>query len=389
MQVQSSQTITQYTKANQQNSNENNDNIFESLLIKEVDFEDIQLSIPLNAVRNSTKTMSNAQFDNLLSKLDMEDLNFEEKQLYKSIIENGYISNDEIKDLDYKQIKTLGQFVFKEDEYGNLIEETLINCDIKSGSLLSTTVISENDYFNEALFNMVDTMDSDQEIMMFLSNITGSCHPNKIIAFPELQTINYAGIDIAQMLEDRLETYENYIQTSNSGAERALYKKLINQFTDLYNLFNELSQSDAKTLTKNDYEVNIKQMLIDDLLSLLKTGLTVTEVETIEKYIQKIKEYIEKSKDGKIDLDKLNNMIEKLETKLKEIKERITGDSSIEVEKDLQNTNQEGLSMQMKEFRSIIVSLEMIFNKIREQAANPLSSTQDQLDLREKIKHNS
>lgn len=389
MQVQSNQTIVQYTKTNQQNDNENSDNIFENLLIKEVDIEDIQHSIPLNAARNSTKTMSNEQFDNLLSKLDMEDLNYKEKQLYKSIIENGYISNEEIKDLDYKQIKTLGQFVFKEDSNGNLIEETLISCDIKSGSLLSTTVISENDYFNEALFNMVDTMDSDQEIMMFLSNITGSCHPSKIIAFPELQTINYDGIDIAQMLEDKLETYENYIETSTSGEERALYKKLINQFTDLYNLFNELSQNDTKTLTKSDYEVNIKQMLIDDLLSLLKTGLTVTEVETIEKYIQKIKEYIEKSKDEKIDLDELNNMIEKLEIKLKEIKERITGNCSIEVEKDLQNINQEGLSMQMKEFRSIIVSLEMIFNKIREQAANPMSSTQDQLDLREKIKHSS
>jgi hypothetical protein len=381
MQIKSSLDSLNKNSFTAQNNNERLENTsFHKLLIKENSQNNIHKEVPVHLEKYDDSKLTQEQFDKLIDKLDLNYLTQDEKELYKSIIDNGYISNEEIKGLSYEEMKTLGKFVFKKDESGEYIDETLLNSDIKAGTLLSTAVISDNDEFNESVFKMVENLEKDEDITSFMYLITGTFHSNKLIAFPQLQEIDYKGKDIKEFLEDKISTFEGMLEVSANNELSKVLKSVINQFDDLLSLFNSISKNKDEPTTKSSYEVDITQKLIDDLISLMETGLTKTELESIEKLMNQIKEKIEDSKEKKVSEDKIRELIKELEDKIKQIQKRVIGNDKIEIEKDSKNIKDDELSLNMQEFKSILQSLKIALEETKEKAANktnPLSSHEE------------
>jgi len=376
---------------NAQNNNQKAENTsFDKLLIEKNLQNNVPKEVPVYLEKYDDSKLTQEQFDKLIDKLDLNYLSQEEKELYKSIIDNGYISNEEIKDLSYEEMKTLGKFVFKKDESGEYIDETLLNSDMKAGTLLSTAVISDNDDFNKSVFKMVENLEKDEDITNFMYLITGTFHSNKLIAFPQLQEIDYEGKDIKEFLEDKISTFEDMLEVSASSELSKVLKGVINQFDDLLGLFNSISKNKNEPTTKSSYEVDITQKLIDDLFSLMETGLTKTELESIEKLMNQIKEKIEDSKEKKVSEDKIRELLKELEDKIKEIQKRVMGNDKIEIEKDSNNIKDDELSVNMQEFKSILQSLKIALEKIKEEGTNKTNSisSHEELSLREQLNQN-
>ena len=378
------ENIKNNTIPNQNNNKELKNSNFDKLL------NEGNLKITSAQLDNDNSKLSQKQFENLINKLDLKGLSQKEKELYKSIIEDGYISNKEIKDLSYEEVKTLGKFVFKKDDSGEYIDETLINSDLKAGTLLSTAVISDNEDFNKSVFKMVEKLEKDEDITSFMYLITGTFHSNKLIAFPELQEIKYEGKDIKELLEDRISTFEGMLEVSASAELSKTLKSVINQFEDLLNIFDNISKGEKQSSSKSSYNVDITQELIDDLMSMMETGLTKTEIEALEKLITQIKNKIEDSKEEKVAEEEIEELLKELENKIKEIKQRVTGDDTVEVNKESKNIDKEGLSIKMQEFKSMVQSLEKTLEKVQEEAnkATAFTSSHEELMLREQFSKN-
>ena len=370
--------------SNQNNNSEIKNSSFDKLLK-----EESSKNISAQFINDDSK-LSQEQFKTLINKLDLNDLSQEEKELYKSIIDDGYISNKELKGLSYEEVKTLGNFILKKDDSGEYIDETLINSDLKAGTLLSTAVISDNDDFNKSVFKMIEKLEKDEDITSFMYLITGTFHSNKLIAFPELQEIKYEGKDIKELLENKISTFEGMLEVSADTELSKVLKSVLNQFNDLLNLFDSISKKEEQSSTKSSYEIDITQELIDDLMSIMQTGLTKTEIEDLEKLISKIKDKIEDSKEEKVSQEKIEELLKELENKIKEIKQRVTGDDTVEVDKESKNMDKEELSIKMQEFKSMILSLEKTLEKVQEEAnkATAFTSSHEELMLREKFNKN-
>lgn len=375
------ENIKNNTTPNQNNNKELKNSNFDKLL------NEGNLKTTSAQLDNDDSKLSQKQFEILINKLELKGLSQKEKELYKSIIDDGYISNKEIKGLSYEEVKTLDKFVFKKDDSGEYIDETLINSDLKAGTLLSTAVISDNDDFNKSLFKMVEKLEKDEDITSFMYLITGTFHSNKLIAFPQLQEINYEGKDIKELLEDRISTFEGMIEVSASAELSKTLKSVINQFEDLLNLFDNISKGEKQSSSKSSYKVDITQELIDDLMSMMETGLTKTEIEALEKLITQIKNKIEDSKEEKVAEEKIEELLKELENKIKEIKQRVTGDDTVEVNKESKNIDKEGLSIKMQKFKSMVQSLEKTLEKVQEEAnkATAFTSSHEELTLRKKL----
>jgi len=374
----------------QNNNQKAEDTSFDKLLIEKNLQNNVSKEVPVYLEKYDDSKLTQEQFDKLIDKLDLNYLSQEEKELYKSIIDNGYISNEEIKDLSYEEMKTLGEFVFKKDDSGEYIDETLLNSDMKAGTLLSTAVISDDDDFNKSVFKMVENLEKDEDITNFMYLITGTFHSNKLIAFPQLQEIDYEGKDIKEFLEDKISTFEDMLEVSASSELSKVLTGVINQFDDLLNLFNSISKNKDEPTTKSSYEVDITQKLIDDLFSLMETGLTKTELESIEKLMNQIKEKIEDSKEKKVSEDKIRELLKELEDKIKEIQKRVIGNDKIEIEKDSKNIKDDELSVNMQEFKSTLQSLKIALEETKEEGINKTNSisSHEELSLREQFNQN-
>jgi len=334
-----------------------------------------------------SELFTDERFEEILTRLNLNDLSDEEKTLYKSIIDDRYISNEEIEDLSYEQMETLGKFIFIKDGKDSYVDESLINTDYKAGTLLSIPLIGDDENFKNSLFQMVQNMDTQKQINNFMAPLTGNSTFHQIIAFPQLLNINYDGKDIENMLEKMIEDYKIKLDSVYKADEVEFYQNAIAQYTDLFNLYQEFSGNEDAKLEKEKYISDIKQYLLNDLISFLQTGLTVSEVEKLEKALAKIDMLIEKSEEKDISEEEIKEMIEKLKEQLNEIYQRLGGKGEIEVEEDLETQNSEGLTETMKEYKSIVSSLRQALEEIKSNASKKEQvSTDEELKLREQLK---
>jgi hypothetical protein len=361
----------------------------EELILNNINITDEIL--PSDAVEELKKqykeSFTNEKFEELLIKLDIKNLSKEEKELYKSIIDDRYISDDEISNLSYNQMETLGKFIFIKNGKDRYVEESLINTDLKAGTLLSIPIISNDKNFNKALFSMVETMNDERTIIDFMYPITGTHHTAKLIAFPEIQHKNYNGKDMSKVLGNMIEQYKTLLDGTIKANGVEHYQNKIAQFTDLFNLYQDFLGNEDSKLEKEEYIYNLREYLLDDFISILKTGLTVSEVEQFEKTIAKIDKLIEDSEKKEILDIEIKDMIKKLKEELEEIYRRLGGRGEIEIDKNLETQNSDGLTQTMKEFKSIVSSLKKALEEITTKGIKDDSmSIDDELKLIEKLK---
>jgi len=377
----------------QTNNNTKSDTKFDDIYnqkISEIDKEMIvDGPIPPEAIeqmkQESKDSFTDEKYEEILKKLDIKNLSDEDKDLFKSIINDKHISYDEVKDLSYEQMETLKKFTATTEKFDSYEEIAVLHTDFKVEKLFQIPLISDNKTFNKSVLEMAKNFESDEEVRDFMAMVTGTWN----FPYDEPNHIDYDIQDPDIVLRDIIYKLEEKLETTTKVKEVEFYKNAINLYTSLLNTFDKLSGKDMSgVMSDEEYFVDIREDLIEDLISILRTGLTVSEIESIEKLIADINKLIEDSKEQDISENTIKEMIQKLKSDIEKLQERMGIQSEENPEGDLssvsENKETEGLSIDMKILKSIVQNLEKELTKIKEKSDDiNFTSTTEELKLRE------
>ncbi len=325
--------------------------------------------------------MTDEKFESVLKDLGINNLNDEEKEFYKSIVDDRLITRDEIKDLSYEQIETLNKFrATTQNTNTDNINDFFVSCYVDVSNILNIPLVSNDEDFNKAIYESMKDMDDTRE---FMALVTGSYN------FPFEAPIDYNTTSPYDVLTAQIQIYEEKLENSTRVEDNPYYKRVIGIYSDLLQTYDEIREKNVTRETTYDDEIiDVKADLFADLISLLKTGLTISEVEYIEKLTSNINNLIEESETNDISKDKLEDMIKELKEKIAEIQKRFGEKDGKETTKESLGEDSEGLSLTMKEFKSIVLTLEKTFTQLKEKNSRPdVISTQDELKLREEYRN--
>ena len=163
-------------------------------------------------------------FDKLVSKVEVS---FNEKEGNKifSIVEDRYISEEEILSLSYEEVKKLKELIIEEDENGNVYDASLIRSNYRVSSFMATSLISDNEDFNKAIFEKLKTLKDEKETVLFMAAITGSFGIQSAVAWYEKiddegKTFGFSKIrdnDIEKYLKDKIKYLKDILDDGVSA----------------------------------------------------------------------------------------------------------------------------------------------------------------------------
>lgn len=109
-----------------------------------------------------------------------------------------------------------------------------------------------------------------------------------------------------------------------------------NKKEDVQSLFaTELEKTQTKDEIKAD-ELNLSKKLLADILSMFSTGLSVSELESIDKLVEEFRKRIKEEKPNK---EELTKMMEELEQKIAKLQKSVTGEAIKEGDKTSDKTD--------------------------------------------------
>jgi len=191
-----------------------------------------------NNITHEYEEKEKKKFNELMDKLDISNLNNREKELFRTILEDKEISNIEMDKLSYEEMKKINQFIFKKDENGEVIDDTLIRTNSRINALLKTTELTDDETFNQVLFNTVKSMNDIYEINNFLNPILNLIS-EKFTAFDDVNSINFITEDINKVLDELIKTFDEYYQETEYDEIKEHYLSVINKYQDLKEQYNK------------------------------------------------------------------------------------------------------------------------------------------------------
>jgi len=280
---------------------------------------------------NTTTPVSNTTNTQLPPVEEESNVSPADEALFKSITKDNYVSYDEIKNLSYEQIVQIKDFVMKKDEENNYIQSSFMDHDKKAGMLLGTTAISDNNTFNKAIFNIARKIDDEKILETFMYDMTGTKWSDKLMAYPEFQEIDYSKKDVKEYLADKLASYQIKLDTATDKESKEFYQDMINRLQGLTNHYKSLQ---GESIYDNTDPFERIRALVKDLISVIKTGFTLEELEYIEKLIEEIRKLLKERADAdkatsNEDIDK---QIKAIEDALLALEKRIHGVAIIEMD---------------------------------------------------------
>ncbi len=282
-----------------------------------------------------TKTNTTTPVDNIsntqLPPVEEEsDVSEEDDALFKSIIADNYVSYDEIKELTYEQIVQIKDYVMNKDEENNYIQRSFMDHDKKAGMLLGTTAISGNDTFNKAIFNIAKKIDDEKIFETFMYDMTGTQFSDKLMAYPEFQEIDYSEESPKEYLSKTLASYQVKLDTTTDEEMKEFYQSMINTFKGLTNHYKSLQ---GESLYDNTDPFEKLRALVDDLISVIKTGFTESELEYIEQLLAEIRKLLKEKDEDSVSSDEdIDKQIKDIEDAILALEKRIYGVSIVEME---------------------------------------------------------
>jgi len=145
-------------------------------------------------------------------------------------------------------------------------------------------------------------------------------------------------------------------------------------------------QNDTQEISKT----SSTQELIDDIMSLLRTGLTIAELEYIQNLLEEIKKKLdEASKNSKKDYDKeIKALFQTLETEILKLKKRINGEAIINVSNDIKVQNKDISFDSYDKFKNKIEHIQEDINDLQNAIAKKSLSkyNNDELKLVQDLK---
>ena len=142
--------------------------------------------------------------------------------------------------------------------------------------------------------------------------------------------------------------------------------------------------SKAVTISKQD----TTKSLVEDILSVLRTGFTKEELEYIEKLLQAIREKIEEeSKKREVSQGEIEAMFKKVEEEILELKKSRTGEAVIKSPEDKTALN-EGDKSILAQFQERLKTIQTVFEDMQKGADKKKSQLQsyDELKLIQELR---
>ena len=171
-------------------------------------------------------------------------------------------------------------------------------------------------------------------------------------------------------------------QTSNSFSKTSnVDKAKSDDFENLMASQKSSTQSNTKTTNENKTEIieekDSTQKLYEDLISLLKTGLTKSELKAFE---EKLKEILKMKKDGKPD-NEIKAALKKLSLEIQEAKKRVSGQVIKEADNNTSTTtpstnetSTEGIST----FDTMVTNIENMLQELKDSSKNTSTNNKDE-----------
>jgi len=204
----------------------------------------------------------------------------------------------------------------------------------------------------------------------------------------------------------------------DNGGEKNVFSSLLNQNISAkeisYEEYKELSGEDIDKLFPKDttQKEKFKELeeekvgesiefkrtrreLVEDIISMLKRGFTVEELEYIEKLLAEIKKRLKEDSNSSKDEDKISQMLDELENEIAKIQKRITGEATIELNNG-KTKNFESTDPTIQGFESRIDNIQKNIAKLKSAKLEQLAfdnkeqnttSTKEELELIKKLKN--
>ncbi len=321
--------------------------------------------------------------DNIVSDTTTE-LSDAEKALFNSIVEDKYVTYEEVEDLSYDQIQQLKDFIMQKDEDGNYIKRTLLDSDRKAGILISTTAISSNTNFNKAIFNTVKKIDDEKVLETFMYDLTGTEHSEKLIAYPELQVVDYSKEDVGQFVQKQITSYQIKVDTAVDEETKEYYQDILNMYNGLNKTYRALN---GESLTEGDPLEKLRE-LVADIVSMFKTGYTVSELEYIEQLLEEIRKLLKERNSGDSDISdkEINEQIKAIEKALLALEKRLNGEAVIEMDDETNVSSSDDKNSNLSSGPNFEARLDMIQKRVDEMKNGKYNQpTDSSIDDEEKL----
>ena len=169
-------------------------------------------------------------------------------------------------------------------------------------------------------------------------------------------------------------------QTSNSFLKTSTIDKAkSDDFENLMASQKSSTQSNTKTTNENKTEIvkekDSTQKLYEDLISLLKTGFTKSELKAFE---EKLKEILKMKKDGKPE-NEIEAALKKLSLEIQEAKKRVSGQVVKEANDNTatpstNETSTEGIST----FDTMVTNIENMLQELKDSSKNTATNNKDE-----------
>lgn len=199
--------------------------------------------------KSSVDLIKKDDFDKLISKIEVS---FNEKEINKifSIVEDRYISEKEILSLSYEEVKKLKELIMEEDENGNVYDASLIRSSYKVSSFMATSLISDNEDFNKAIFEKLKTLKDEKETVLFMAAITGSFAIQSVVAWDEKiddegKSFGFKKIkenNIEEYLKDKIKYFKDILDDGVSTLASKTYEKVLSWYEDILENYSSIKK---------------------------------------------------------------------------------------------------------------------------------------------------
>lgn len=199
--------------------------------------------------KSSVDLIKKDDFDKLISKIEVS---FNEKEINKifSIVEDRYISEKEILSLSYEEVKKLKELIIEEDENGNVYDASLIRSSYKVSSFMATSLISDNEDFNKAIFEKLKTLKDEKETVLFMAAITGSFAIQSVVAWDEKiddegKSFGFKKIkenNIEEYLKDKIKYFKDILDDGVSTLASKTYEKVLSWYEDILENYSSIKK---------------------------------------------------------------------------------------------------------------------------------------------------
>lgn len=153
---------------------------------------------------------------------------------------------------------------------------------------------------------------------------------------------------IKRYFEDEIDTLEQNAQKFGGDPS-----SMINLLSDVLSFFkgntieDDTSSSKEKTSKKEEENIEETKALYEDILSLLKTGFTTSELEAIEKLLIELKEKI---KEGNYSKSEVEEMLSNAEKEIAKLQKRVSGEVVIKNNENSLSSEENSLDEDSKNF---------------------------------------